>query len=343
MGVLRILFVGPSELYASSSAASMTAKTASSSSCGEDRFCNIRTFKGVSSSGIFLPEWKVHNDAMAVERIYVRSIWGTGCLVAWVVGPRYKIFGILRFLLRQFLERRQCQLGAFGFWVWAARWPFVPDEVQASFTTLWTFEFNVIRSRRTIRWRKYTRTGWTGIGARIRNCVEPGAQLRVSRKLLGSMRTMIKRSEKRRLEPFSPVRRVAEGAGLFRMPVLWRVGRSWQLIWRQPGALARGLRDKFEIGKSALEIPYGRRMEDIVHTSTSCQSTTEQRATSRTGSTPLPVHWRRLDGVILEAMVYMFPLEGMLSGSSTSTTALDDGLHQKCSKWRSPALREIWP
>ena len=104
-----------------------------------------------------------------------------------------------------------------------------------------------------------------GIGARMRNCVEPGAQLRVGRKMLGSRRIIVaKRSEKRRLKPFSPVWRVAERAEPFRIPVLGRVGRSWQLIWRQPGALARGLRAKFEISKSALEIPYGGRMEDIV-------------------------------------------------------------------------------
>ena len=43
----------------------------------------------------------------------------------------------------------------------------------------------------------------------------------VGRKLLGSRRILaVKRSEKRRLDPFSPVRRVAERAGLFRMPVL---------------------------------------------------------------------------------------------------------------------------
>jgi len=65
------------------------------------------------------------------------------------------------------------------------------------------------------------------MGARIRKCVEPGAQLPVGRKLLGSKRIMVvKRSEKRLLEPFSPVRRVAERAELFRMPVFGRVGRS---------------------------------------------------------------------------------------------------------------------
>ena len=47
------------------------------------------------------------------------------------------------------------------------------------------------------------------------------------------------------------------------MLVLGRIGRSWQLIWRQSGALARGLRVKFDIGNSALKISYGRRMEDI--------------------------------------------------------------------------------
>ena len=36
------------------------------------------------------------------------------------------------------------------------------------------------------------------------------------------------------------------------------------MIWLQPGALARGLRVKFEIDDGALEIPYGRRMEDVV-------------------------------------------------------------------------------
>ena len=48
MSVLRILSVIPSELYASSSAASMTAKTAWLSSCGDDRFCSMHSFKGVS-------------------------------------------------------------------------------------------------------------------------------------------------------------------------------------------------------------------------------------------------------------------------------------------------------
>lgn len=109
------------------------------------------------------------------------------------------------------------------------------------------------------------RTDWTGIGARIRSCVEPGRQLRVGRKLLGSKRTMVVHSSKQcRLEPFPPVRRVAETAGLFRMAVLGRVGRSWQLIRRPAGALAWGLRAKFEISKGVLEIPYRRRMEDIV-------------------------------------------------------------------------------
>ena len=71
-------------------------------------------------------------------------------------------------------------------------------------------------------------------------------------------------SEKRRLEPFLPVREVAERVGLFRMPLLNRVWRSWQLIWLEPDALARRLRVKFEIGYGALEIPCGSRVKDMV-------------------------------------------------------------------------------
>lgn len=136
------------------------------------------------------------------------------------------------------------------------------NEIKASFTTFWTF--NVIESRRIAWWRKYTRIGWIEIGARIRNYVESSVQLRTSRKLLRRRQTMFKRFEKRRLVSFSSVRRVAESTELFRMLVLWRVERNWQLIWRQPDALARELRDKFEIDKNALEISYERRMKNIV-------------------------------------------------------------------------------
>lgn len=45
------------------------------------------------------------------------------------------------------------------------------------------------------------------------------------------------------------------------MLVLGRGRRSWQWIWRQPGALTRGLR--VEGSKSAFENPYERRIEDI--------------------------------------------------------------------------------
>lgn len=96
----------------------------------------------------------------------------------------------------------------------------------------------------------------------MRGCIEPGAQSRAGRKLLDRMRIIIiKTFEKQRLELFSPLRRVAEMAELFGVPVLGGVGRSWQLF---SGALACGLRAKFEISTSALEVSQGGRMEDMV-------------------------------------------------------------------------------
>lgn len=87
----------------------------------------------------YLPSWKVHYDAMAEKRVYVGSVWGTGCFIARGVGPRHKTFGMRWLSLWHFLERRQRESGTFGFWVWAARWPFLTNEFKMSFTTFWTF------------------------------------------------------------------------------------------------------------------------------------------------------------------------------------------------------------
>lgn len=87
----------------------------------------------------------------------------------------------------------------------------------------------------------------------------------VGLKLLGTRRIMaVKRSEKRILEPLSPVQNFAENIRLFRMLMSDRGRRSWQMIWWPSNALVRRLGAKLELGKSTLEISHGRGMENIV-------------------------------------------------------------------------------